>query len=428
MRQKKFLFVSADNLINDIAWQVLRQGHQIKFYNNLRKEKDCSDGFLPKTQNWRKEINWADVIIFDEVFGFGKEAQKLRRMGKRVIGGTPYTDRLEEDRAFGQEELKKYRIPILPYREFTDFSKAINYIKIHPGAYVFKPCGEVQNNKNLLYIGRMPDGSDTIEMLKSYRQNFGSKIKLFQLQKKVAGVEIGVGAFFNGRKFIYPININFEHKMLFPGEIGPATGEMGTSMFWSKPNRLFNNTLKKMEVKLAEEHYVGYIDLNCIVNKNGIYPLEFTARFGFPTINIQSDGIIMPMGEFLFKLANGDNLRLKTRPGWQVGARVVVPPYPYRQQDIFNAYAKGISINLKVNNLTGVHIEDIKIINGHWTPAGSSGTALVVVGMGKTLKAAQNQLYRRIKNIYIPNMFYRTDIGDRWYLEQEKLRRWGYLK
>ena len=45
----------------------------------------------------------------------------------------------------------------------------------------------------------------------------------------------------------YPINVNFEHKKLFPGNIGPSTGEMGTAMFWSGPNRIFNNTLAKME-------------------------------------------------------------------------------------------------------------------------------------------------------------------------------------
>ena len=30
-------------------------------------------------------------------------------------------------------------------------------------------------------------------------------------------------------------------------------------------------------LRLAQEGYVGYIDVNCIVNGNGIYPLEFTA-------------------------------------------------------------------------------------------------------------------------------------------------------
>jgi len=36
--------------------------------------------------------------------------------GKRVIGGTPYIDRLEDDRSFGQEELRKADINIVPYR------------------------------------------------------------------------------------------------------------------------------------------------------------------------------------------------------------------------------------------------------------------------------------------------------------------------
>ncbi len=56
----------------------------------------------------------------------------------------------------------------------------------------------------------------------------------------MTGVEVAVGAFFNGKEFVYPLNVNFEHKKLFPGNIGPSTGEMGTAMFWSGPNKLFN--------------------------------------------------------------------------------------------------------------------------------------------------------------------------------------------
>ena len=60
-----------------------------------------------------------------------------------------------------------------------------------------------------------------------------------------------------------------------------------------------------MEPKLAEEGYVGYIDLNCIVNNNGIYPLEFTRRFGYPTISIQQEGMLTPISDLFWELATG---------------------------------------------------------------------------------------------------------------------------
>ena len=67
-------------------------------------------------------------------------------------------------------------------------------------------------------------------------------------------------------------------------------------MFWSEPNRVFSATLAKMESRLRRERFAGYIDVNCIVNSNGIYPLEFTSRFGYPTIMIEQEGITMPIG------------------------------------------------------------------------------------------------------------------------------------
>jgi len=428
MDKKKFLFISTDAMISDIAWQVRKEGHEVKYFIENKIEADSADGFIPKTLDWKTEVDWAEVIIFDDTLGQGVKAQKLRMIGKKVIGGTPYTDRLEDDRAFGQEELKKAKVSIIPYQEFYDFDAAINHVKLHPDKYVIKPSGEAQNKKHLLFVGAEEDGSDVIHVLEAYKKVWSKTIKVFQLQKRVSGVEIAVGAFFNGQKFIYPLNINFEHKKLFPGNIGPATGEMGTSTFWSGPNKLFNNTLLKMEEKLAQEGYVGYIDINCIVNGNGIYPLEFTARFGYPTISIQQESMITPMGEFLYLLACNQDPQLKVKKGFQIGVRLVVPPYPFSDKKIFDVYSKDATIVFKKNNIEGIHIEDVKLVNGAWTVTGSVGVALIVTGLGQTMKQAQQQVYSRIQNILIPNMYYRKDIGDRWYEDSDKLHSWGYLR
>ncbi|MFA6382375.1 MAG: phosphoribosylglycinamide synthetase C domain-containing protein [Candidatus Buchananbacteria bacterium] len=427
--KKNFLFVSYDALISDIAWQVIKEGHSAKYFIENKLEQSIADGFVEKTDDWEKELEWSDIVIFDDVLGMGKWAQKARKAGKLVIGGTPYTDMLEDDRSFGQEELKKAGIPIIPYENFTSFDEGIEFVKKNPGRYVIKPSGEAQNIKMFLFVGEEDDGKDVIQVLEAYKKIASKQIKVFQLQKRVSGVEVAVGAFFNGKEFAYPINVNFEHKKLFPGNIGPSTGEMGTTMFWSMPNRIFNSTLKKMEPKLAEEGYVGYIDLNCIVNNNGIYPLEFTARFGYPTISIQQEGILMPIGEFFLGLAGGTLSKFRTRSGFQIGVRIVAPPFPYGSDiKILDQHYRQAVVIFKKPGLEGVHIEDVKLVDGEWVLTGTSGVSLIVVGTGQTMKQAQHQVYQRIKNILIPDMYYRTDIGNRWFEDSDKLHNWGYLR
>jgi len=425
----KFLFVSWDGLIADIAWQVMKEGHDVRLWIQNEEERGIGEGFVPKTGDWRSEVDWADLVVFDDVLGMGKLAEELRARGKPVVGGNPYTDKLEDDRAFGQQELKNVGVPIIPHQNFTSFDEAVAYVQENPNRYVIKPSGEAQNMKGLLFVGEEEDGRDVIEVLEDYKRAWANQVQSFQLQRRVLGVEVATGAFFNGREFVYPICVNFEHKRLFPGDIGPSTGEMGTAMFWSEPNKVFNQTLRRMEPALAREGYVGYIDVNCIVNANGVYPLEFTARFGYPTISIQQEGLLTPMGELLHGLAAGTLTRVRARSGYQVGVRVVVPPFPYTDPKRFETSSKDAVILFKTKSREGFHLEDVKLVNGEWLVTGTSGVVLIVCGTGPSMRHAQKQAYNRVRNVMIPNMYYREDIGDRWSEEDsDRLHSWGYLR
>ena len=425
----KFLFVSYEGLIADIAWQVVKEGNEARLWIENPEEQGIGDGFVPKINDWKKDVDWADVVVFDDVLGMGEMAQEVRQAGVKVVGGSPYTDKLEDDRGFGQQELKAAGVSIIPQQNFTSFDDAIAFVKAAPNRYVIKPSGEAQNYKRLLFVGEEEDGRDVIQVLEDYKRAWADKIKEFQLQRRIMGVEVAAGAFFNGQQFVTPICVNFEHKKLFPGDIGPPTGEMGTSMFWSEPNKIFNATLEKMESRLAQERYVGYIDVNCIVNSNGIYPLEFTARFGYPTISIQQEGLLTPISEMLYKLAEGSLTRLRARAGFQVGVRVVVPPFPYRDMETFLSTSKDAVILFKTGSREGIHIEDVKLLNDEWVVTGTSGVVLIVCGVGPTMKQAQRQAYNRVRNVMIPHMYYREDIGDRWSEEDsDRLHAWGYLR
>lgn len=423
---KKFLFISKWGESLDIAYAIQKEGNDVRMYIDKKSYREVGYGFVKKVNHWQDHVAWADVLIFDYV-GYGKIAADLRAQGHKVIGGTEYTDKLELDRTFGQNEMKRHKVKIWPYQEFSNFDSALEYVDKNPNCYVIKPSGEIQENKHLLFVGNDDDGDDVKRVLRAYQKTWGESMGAFQLQRKVKGVEISVAGFFNGREFLRPVNITFEHKKLFPKELGVATGEMGTSMFWTNDSPVFDATLQKFEKTLTQENFIGHIDINCIVNGNGIYPLEFTSRFGYPQIFIQRAGITEPIGEMFFKIATSQTFKIATRRGFQVGAYMVVPPFPFDDKKTFNLFSKDAVVVFKKEMKDGIHPMHLKNVNNQWLITGDSGVALLVTGTGITMKDAQRTMYSRISNVLINHVYYRTDIGDRWFDDSDKLWAWGLL-
>ena len=419
-----FLFVSRWALIHDLASEVQREGHAVRYWIQSKADRDVADGIVPKVERWEDHKDWAEVIVFDDS-DFGETCEKLRREGKAVVGGTRYTDRLEADRDFASAEMAACGLTTLPCWDFDGFDAAIEFIKRTPDRYVVKPNGKAQNEKVLSYVGQEEDGRDVVTVLEHYKKGWGARIRSFQLQKFATGVEVAVGAFYNGREFVLPAYINFEHKRMFNDNIGPSTGEMGTLAFWSGANELYRQTLAKMKDRIAG--YVGYFDINCIATPRGVVPLEITPRFGYPTINLQVEGVLSKWGDFLAALAKGEPFALRTKRGFQIAVVVAVPPFPFVDADAFEKYSADAAVIFKKPIPEGLHACDVKVVDGQWQLAGNTGYALVVTGSASTVDDARREAYNRVKNILIPNMFYRTDIGERWYREGDLLQTWGML-
>jgi len=226
-------------------------------------------------------------------------------------------------------------------------------------------------------------------VLNAYKKAWGGhRMKGFQLQRKVEGVEVAICGFFNGNEFIDQVNFNFEHKKLFPGNIGPSTGEMGTSMFWAGQNKLFKETFGKLEGWRANEGYVGSIDLNCIVNETGIYPLEFTPRFGYPTIALQEEeSIESSTGAFFADLARGNEPEVDVHNGYQIAVRIVLPPFPFDDEKTYDENSRNAAVVFETESRDGIHLEDAKRVDGQWRVAGNNGMPIVVTGKGDTMQA-----------------------------------------
>src|SRR3989338_8626115 len=109
------------------------------------------------------------------------------------------------------------------------------------------------------------------------------------------------------------------------------------------------------------------------------------------------EGVISGWGDFLFKIARNESAEFKTKKGFQIGVVVAVPPFPYKDKDQTYIY-RDLSILFRKKNLEGVTLED-----------------------------ARKQVYLRLKNILLQNMYYRTDIGMGWFRDSDRLHTWGYL-
>jgi phosphoribosylamine--glycine ligase len=143
-----------------------------------------------------------------------------------------------------------------PLKDFTNMDEAACFIKSNPGAWVVKPNED--NSQNIGYVGELETGEDTLGIISNYLQNkFINRGQRITLHKRVRGVEIGVGRYFNGKDWVGPIEINLEHKKFFPGDIGPLTSEMGTLAWYdeNENNKLFQETLAKLKPHLEEINF-----------------------------------------------------------------------------------------------------------------------------------------------------------------------------
>ncbi|MCA9354886.1 MAG: hypothetical protein KC877_05180 [Candidatus Kaiserbacteria bacterium] len=437
----KVLFISGELIGSAVVHQLIKEGHDVKLYIDHEDRQDCFDGIVERVESWEDELDWVGkdgLIVFDDVT-FAGEQDRLREAGYSVFGGDSKSDKLEIDRLHFHDVLEAHGIKTLRAYNFETADEAERFIREQNGSkkWVLKQSSHIGM---LNYVGQRQDGQDVFDMLKIYREK---NISPVHIQQRAEGIEIGVGRYFNGNDWVGPIEVNLEHKPLCNGDIGPLTAEMGTVIWYENDETLplYQETLAKLKPYLQEINYKGDIDIDCIVNAEGVWPLEATMRFGTPSTELQCELHESPWGDFMKAIADGQPYDLQYKTDYGIVVSVVIPPFPFAPEifgDSNIETCQGVSVFFKDNfskeDMEHVHFEEVSRTvsddgQERYYLSGKHGYALYATGHGETVEEAQQKAYDIIKKIIIPEMFYRTDIGDKFVREdRQQLKDWGWIK
>ncbi|PSO14025.1 phosphoribosylamine--glycine ligase [Bradyrhizobium sp. MOS003] len=413
----RFLGIGDSCDLGALYMRLVADGHEVRTYVGEPLAQGTMAGLVDRVTDWEAELDWIGaagedgIILFENVAkSRGQLQDRLRKDGFNVIGGSAYGDRLENDRAFGQRILADIGLQTARVEEFTSLVDAEHFLARYPGRYVLKFNGTNFGSRDN-YVGRLSSGQDSLAVLQSKASQFGEGDS-FILMEYVEGVEMGVGAYFDGQSFVGRACLDWEHKRFFPGNLGELTGEMGTIATFDRSEVFFERTLKPMAPLLSAGGYCGYINLNTIVNRSGIWPLEFTCRFGYPGF-----AVLGPLQEThwadLFAAMTGRPGRVQMRPGFCAAVVLTTPPFPYDRKAVDEPVGLPVIFDggLTPDELEGLYYGEVGVSNGRLVTSGQYGWTMVATGTGTTIGVAREGAVALADKVVVPNLRYRRDIG-----------------
>ena len=432
----RFLGVTETCDLAALYLRLLTEGHEVRIAISEPLARGTLAGMVEMVADWRDALPWIraagddGAILFEAVSeGFGAIQDALRGEGYRVIGGSAFGDALENDRAFAQTLLGEISFSAGHSWSFTDRAAGDAFIAANPGRYVLKRSG-AEHSAGDTYVGRMADGRDVRAILAAKPPGWDTGAEGFLLMEHFDGIEMGVGAYFNGEDFLEPACLDWEHKRFFAGDMGELTGEMGTIATFSGTQTFFRRTLAKLAPALRGKGHVGYINLNTIVNEAGIWPLEFTCRFGYPGYAVLAPLQAISWGALFRRMLDQAGGGLPVHPGFSAGVVLTTPPFPYSRKEVDEPVGLPVLFEGALDDADRAHLHygELGLRDGALVTSGLYGWTMVATGTGPSVADACAAAYARAGRVIIPNGRYRLDIGRRL-IEQDlaEVRRLGLI-
>ena len=426
----KILFLAPVGSLTSIAFKLQEEGHTVYFWDPT--EGNTGKGILKhEIKDWKPLAQSVDLIVSDNVDIDGDE---LRKYKKPVVAGNRLFNKIENDRLFGKMAFQNLGLTTSDCVHFNSFPKAMEFVKANPGRWVFKANG--QASRTLGFVAKDESGKDMLERLAFYESHMKSNRKLwdkklgvdFVLERAVDGIEVACGAYWDGTDFV-GLNINWEHKRLGVGNVGVATGEMGTAVYEiTSAARIYRDTLAKLKPLLSVSPYSTYVDLNMIVNEKNAYVLEITSRTGYPMEAALDYMSTLSTGARLLSLGSGKLHNVKNLFQHKYGLAVVCGTFGLPFQIAYDEYGANQPFAFDPKDSDNIYLDDVYQDKNHYmTSKGGEGWICTVTTCDDTISGAREKAFDIVDRLSLPGLIYRKDIGEKVSEHIDQLKKWGWL-
>lgn len=431
------LLIDQDRCGLDFAARCADAGHQVRWYRKTKRPVKDGIGFpgVKIVDGWRDHMKWAKdgLILTTANCSLLKELDAFREFGFPIFAPSFKSAQMEIDRAAGMQLLQQVGANIPPFKTFASLEDAERHARKSDQAFVFKTMGD-EEDKSLSYVSKDP--ADLVGWL---RRKIATGMKLkgpCMLQEKIEMIaEVGAAGWM-GRDGFLPgkWELSFEHKKLMPGDYGPNTGEQGTVCQYVDSLKPAEEVLKPLEEAFRNLGHTGDLNVNGGVDKKGGYwPFEFTCRAGWPDFYIRTAMHKGDPAQWMRDALLGKDT-LKVSRDVAIGVVCSQPQYPY--DTATPEMVEGNPISGLEAVWDNVHPVQVMVGAGPVMKAGKVVDAaqfqttgeyvLVATGLGKTIEAARDEVYGVVKEISLPNMIVRNDIGVKVQEQLPELHKLGY--
>jgi len=343
---------------------------------------------------------------------------ELLKHGVRCASPTKSAARMETDKGFARELLRKYNVKGSPdFGVFMDFKEAWSFIDSLGKPVVVKPAG-LTGGKGVRIVGeQLRDSNDAKEYAKEILAEGVGGIRKVVVEEKLEGEEFSLQAFVDGMRVIGTPMVQ-DHKRAFANDQGPNTGGMGAYSdtgyvlpFLRKSDYEDGVSIMEKSVeafrKETGEDYKGFLYGGFIVTADGVKLLEFNARLGDPEAMNTLSVIKSDFLNILERVVDG-NLKDASFYRKATVCKYLVPegyPTSPKKNEPVEVDEKAIESSGAVLYYASVNQKDGRIYTGSSRTAG-------LVGIAESIEKAERIAESAIGFVK-GKLSYRKDIGTR---------------